>query len=71
MGLLTCLIFPPAVFNRIFLPLRVAGCLGMNTIESVIFISIAIIVMVTGLRFVGAISGRSNHNMFVRENDDI
>ena len=65
-GFLTCLIFPPAVFNRIFLPLRFAGCFGMQTMGSIVLVSIIVIMLVTGLRFCGARAGRSNHNMFVR-----
>ena len=65
-GFLTCLLFPPTVFNRIFLPLRFAGCFGMQTMGSIALVSIIVIMLVTGLRFFGAISGRSNHDMFVR-----
>lgn len=68
-GFLTCLIFPPVVFNRLFLPLRLLGCFGMNTRKSVVIVSIIIILIATGIRFAGAIAGRSNHNMFVREDD--
>lgn len=67
LSFLTCLVFPPAVFNRIFLPLRFAGGFGMRTIESIGLISIVVIVIVTILRFFGARTGRSNHNMFVRQ----
>lgn len=65
-GFVTCLIFPPTVFNRIFLPLRFAGCFGMQTMGSIVLVSIIVIMLVTGLRFCGARAGRSNHNMFVR-----
>ncbi len=68
-GLLTCLLFPPVVFNRIYLPLRFLGCIGLSTKKSVVLVSILFIITVTGLRFAGAIAGRSNHNMFVREDD--
>ena len=68
-GILTCFLFPPIVFNRIYLPLRIMGCFGLSTKKSVVLVSIFIILVVTGLRFAGAISGRSNHNMFIREDD--
>ncbi|MBQ9097326.1 MAG: hypothetical protein IJY55_02895 [Clostridia bacterium] len=71
MGFLTCLLFQPVVFNRIFLPLRFAGGFGMRTIESIVYVAITIIIIVTILRFFGARLGRSTHNMFVRENEDI
>ncbi len=66
MGFLTCLLFPPVVFNRIFLPLRFAGGFGIKTIGSIGIISIIVIVLVTVVRFFGARAGRSNHNMFIR-----
>lgn len=58
MACLTCLTFPPIVFNRIFLPLRFAGCFGMNTIRSIPVVSGGIIALVTVLRFLGARAGR-------------
>lgn len=71
MGFLTCLIFQPVVFNRIFLPLRFAGCFGMRTIESIAVIGIAFIVIVTVLRFLGARSGYFLHGMYdVSEDKD-
>ncbi len=71
MGFLTCLIFKPVVFNRIFLPLRFAGSFGMTTIKSIAVIGIAFIVMVTALRFFGARSGYVLHNMYdVSEDED-
>ena len=65
-GFITCLIFPPVVFNRIFLPLRFAGGFGITTMVSIWIVSAIIIAIVTILRFFGARAGRSNHNMFVR-----
>ena len=67
MGFITCLIFPPAVFNRIFLPLRFAGGFEITTMVSVWIVSAIIIVIVTVLSFFGSKAGRSNHNMFIRE----
>lgn len=58
MGSLTCLVFRPVVFNRIFLPLRFAGGFGMRTIESIIIISVLFIVIVTVIRIIGARLGR-------------
>ena len=66
MGFLTCLVFPPVVFNRIFLPLRFAGCFGMKTIESIPVIGIAFIVIVTVLRFFGARSGYLRYKRYKR-----
>ena len=67
MGFITCLLFPPVVFNRIFLPLRFAGGFGIATMVSIWIVSAIIIAIVAVLRFFGAKAGRSNHNMFVRE----
>lgn len=58
MGVATCLVFPPAVFNRIFLPLRFAGSFGMSTMGSIGIVSIAVLAIVTALRFFGARAGR-------------
>ncbi len=71
MGFLACLCFPPVVFNRIFLPLRFAGCFGMRTIESIAVISVVFIVMVTALRFWGARSGYLFYEMDSEENEDL
>ncbi len=71
MGFLTCLIFQPVVFNRIFLPLRFAGCFGMITIESISVIGVAFIVIVTAMSFLGARSRYFLHSMYdVSENED-
>ncbi len=70
-GFLTCLIFPPVVFNRIFLPLRFAGCFGMRTIVSIPIVSMAFIVIVTTLRFFGARAGHLFHKMCFKENEDM
>jgi len=67
MGFLTCLVSRPIVFNRIFLPLRFAGCFGMRTIESIVVISMVFILIVTVIRFFGAKSG----HLFYIENEDI
>ena len=60
LGFLTCLTFRPAVFNRIFLPLRFANCFQLETIESIVVVGLGLIVVVTGLRFLGARAGRSD-----------
>lgn len=60
LGFLTCLTFRPAVFNRIFLPLRFANCIQLTTIESIVVVGLGFIVIVTGLRFLGARAGRSD-----------
>ncbi len=62
-GFFTCLLFPPFIFNRIFLPLRFAGIFGMSTIASIAITSIIFIVIVTVLRFFGARAGRLFANM--------
>lgn len=71
MGFLTCWLFTPVVFNRIFLPLRFAGCFGMRTIESIAVISVVFIVIVTALRFGGARSGYLFYEMSSEENEDL
>lgn len=71
MGFSACLVFPPVVFNRIFLPLRFAGGFGMRTIESIAIVSTAVIVIVTVLRFIGARSGRLLSNYFIEEEEDL
>ncbi len=71
MGLLTCLISRPVVFNRIFLPLRFAGCFGMRTIESIAIVAIAVIVIVTVLRFFGARSGYLFFDEFAEDEEDM
>ena len=71
MGFLTCLIFQPVVFNRIFLPLRFARCFGMRTIESIAIVAIAVIVIVTVLRFLGARSGYLFFDEFVEDEEDM
>ena len=71
MGFLTCLSFKPVVFNRIFLPLRFAGCFGMKTIESIVIVSMAVIVIVTVLRFFRARSGHLLYDMYFSENEDM
>lgn len=58
LGFLTYLTFQPVVFNRIFLPLRFAGCFHLRTIESIAVVGLVFIVIVTGLRFLGAWAGR-------------
>ena len=58
LGFLTCLTFQPVVFNRIFLPLRFAGCLHLRTIESIVVVGLGFIGLVTGLRLLGARAGR-------------
>ena len=70
MGFLTCLLLPPVVFNRIFLPLRFAGCFGMRTNESIIVIGIVLIVIVTVLRFFGARSGYLFYETDISDNED-
>ncbi len=65
------LVFPPAVFNRIFLPLRFALCFGMKTIESIVIVGIAFIVIVTVLRFFGARAGRLFSNNFAEKEEDM
>ena len=71
MGFAACLSFHPVLFNRIFLPLRFAGCLGMRTIESIAIVSIFVIVMVTVLRIFGARSGRLYENIYSIKNEDM
>jgi len=63
MGFLTCLMFRPFVFNRVFLPLRFAGFFGMRTIESIVVVGIILIVILTALRFFRAKAGRSYRRM--------
>ena len=58
LGFLTCMFFPPVVFNRIFLPLRFAWAFGMRTIESIPVVSGGIIAIVTVMRFFVARAGR-------------
>lgn len=60
LGLWTCRTFRPVVFNRIFLPLRFAGCFHLTTMESIVVVGLVFIVIVTGLRFLGAQAGRSD-----------
>ena len=71
MGFPTYLLFRPVVFNRIFLPLRFAGVFGMGTMESIVIVSIAVIVIVTALWFFGARAGRLFFNMSVEEDKDL
>ena len=71
MGFLTCLLPSPVVFNRIFLPLRFAGYLGISTMESIIAVSIVMLGLITILRFHGAKSGRLNFYMSVAEDEDM
>lgn len=70
MGFLTCLAFNPIVFNRIFLPLRFAGCFGMRTIESIAVMGIAFIAIVAVFRFFGARSGYFLHSKYVISEDE-
>ena len=69
MGFLTCLIFKPVVFNRIFLPLRFAGCIGITTIKSIGIVSIVLMIFVSILSFLGARSGYAYY-MTVRQDED-
>ncbi len=57
-GFLICLNFPPVVFNRIFLPLRFVYFFGMKTIESIGIVALALLLLITVLRLLGARSGR-------------
>lgn len=57
MGFLTCLLFSPVVFNRIFLPLRFADAFGMTTSESIAIMAVTILIIVSVLRFFGARTG--------------
>ncbi len=69
MGFLTCLIFPPVVFNRIFLPLRFAGYFGITTIISIPIVSVVFIILVTLLRFFGARSGHLFYKTCFNKNE--
>ena len=69
MGFLTCLIFRPVVFNRMFLPLRFAGCFEIRTHESIAIIGIVFIIIVTVLRFIGARLGYLQYKMNEDENE--
>ncbi len=71
MGIPTYLLFQPVVFNRIFLPLRFAWVFGMGTMESIVIVSIPVVVIVTVLRFFGARAGRLFFNMSVEEDEDL
>ncbi len=61
-GFLGSLVFPPVVFNRIFLPLRFAGCFGLKTTESVWVISLVFAGITAILRFFGARAGHVYHD---------
>ena len=58
LGFLTCLTARPVVFNRIFLPLRFAGCFRLRTLPSIVVVGLILVVIVTALRFLGARAGR-------------
>ena len=70
LGFITVLSFKPVIFNRIFLPLRFADCFGMKTGESVLIISICVIVMVTVLSFIGSRMGSRIYNMYLAEDEE-
>lgn len=70
LGVLTCLLFPPKVFNRIFLPLRFVGSLGLTTIESIPVVLLMFLGIVTLLRFFVSKKGRTFSNYYGEKNED-
>lgn len=71
MGFLTCVLCPPVVFNRFFLPLRFAGVFGIRTIVSIGIVSIVVIAIVTALSFFGARSGHLFEEEIKREQEEM
>ena len=59
MGFLTYLFLPLYVFNRIFLPLRFAGCFGYRISESIAITSAAFVVIIIAIRLIGVWRGKA------------
>lgn len=70
LGVLTCLFFPPKVFNRIFLPLRFIGSLGLSTIVSIPVVLLIFLGIVTLLRFFASKTGRTFSEFYGEKNEE-
>ena len=70
-GVLVWLVFPPFVFNRIFLPLRLALGLGLSTLGSIGIVAIGLTAMLTIVRFLAAKAGRVYSNKFIESKEKI
>lgn len=64
---LTCMVFKPIVFNRIFLPLKFAECFGMKNVVSIGIVSAVLMIIVTILSFFGARAGYLYYRTFESE----